>query len=199
MSKKYVVKLLPEEREELKALIHKGKAARWKLQRAQAILAFDQSACGLAWPDSRIAEAYACTTRSLESWRKQAVEQGPLSLLERKPATGSKPKLDGEQEAQLTKLACSEAPKGYQRWSLRLLAERLVELQIVDSISREAVRCALKKRPEAVAEANNVVHSPGAGRGIRLSDGASAGNLQAAVPSQAAGRVHGRAAEAVNF
>ena len=119
--------------------------ARWKVQRAQAVLAFDQSEHGLAWPDSRIAEAYGCTTRSLENWRKQAVEQGPLSLLERKPSVGPAPKLDGEQEARLTKLACSPAPQGYTRWSLRLLAERLVELQIVDSICRETVRQALKK------------------------------------------------------
>lgn len=105
MSKKYVVKLAGDEREELEALVRKAKVARWKLQRAQAILAFDQGDRGLAWPDSRIAEAYGCTTRSLENWRKQAVEQGPLSLLERKPSVGAGPKLDGEQEARLTKLA----------------------------------------------------------------------------------------------
>lgn len=145
MSKKYVVKLTAEERSELEALIRKGKAARWKVQRAQAMLAFDQGAGGLAWPDSRIAEAYGCTTRSLENWRKQAVEEGPLSLLERKPTIGSPPKLDGEQEARLTKLACSHAPQGYSRWSLRLLAERLVELAVVDSISHETVRRSLKK------------------------------------------------------
>ena len=80
MSKKYVVKLTADERTELEGLIRKGKAARWKLQRAQAILAFDQGEGGLAWPDSRIADAYGCTTRSLENWRRQAVEQGPLSL-----------------------------------------------------------------------------------------------------------------------
>ena len=145
MSKKYVVKLTVGEREELEAVVRRGKAARWKLQRAQAILAFDQSQGSLAWPDSRIAEAYGCTTRSLENWRKQAVEQGPLSLLERKPSVGPAPKLDGEQEAQLTKLACSPAPPGHARWTLRLLAERLVELQIVDSLCRETVRLALKK------------------------------------------------------
>lgn len=145
MSKKYVVKLTTEERLELEGVIRKGRAARWKLQRAQAILAFDQGAGGLAWPDSRIAEAYGCTTRSLENWRKQAALEGPLSLLERKPSVGSGPKLDGEQEARLTQLACSAAPKGFSRWSLRLLAERLVELEVVESISHETVRRALKK------------------------------------------------------
>jgi len=145
MSKKYVVKLTAEERSELESLIRKRRAARWKVQRSQAMLAFDQGEGGLAWPDSRIAEAYGCTTRSLENWRKQAVEEGPLSLLERKPTIGSRPKLDGEQEARLTKLACSNAPEGYSRWSLRLLAERLVELTVVDSISHETVRRVLKK------------------------------------------------------
>lgn len=145
MSKKYVVKLTADEREELGTLIRKGRVAHWKLQRAQAILAFDQGEGGLAWPDSRIAEAYGCTTRSVENWRKQAVETGPLSLLERKPSVGPKSKLDGEQEARLTKLACSKAPKGHSRWSLRLLAEHLVELEVVESISHETVRRALKK------------------------------------------------------
>lgn len=145
MSKKYVVKLMTEERVELEGLIHKGRVARWKLQRAQAILAFDQGEGGLAWPDSRIAEAYGCTTRSLENWRKQAALEGPLSLLERKPSVGAGPKLDGEQEARLTKLACSEAPKGFSRWSLRLLAEHLVDLEVVESISHETVRRTLKK------------------------------------------------------
>ncbi len=104
----------------------------------------------------------ACSHQSLENsikeanWRKQAVEQGPLSLLERKPLVGLAPKPDGEQEARLTKLACSDAPKGCTRWSLRLLAEPL-----------------------------DVVHSAGAGRGVRLPDGASAGNLQAACWSSA--------------
>lgn len=102
---------------------------------------------GPGWTDERIAEAFGITTRSLESWRKQAVERGPLSLLEREPrvtpAVASK--LDGEKQARLTALACSKAPDGRARWSLRLLAERLVELEVVDAISYEAVRRALKK------------------------------------------------------
>jgi hypothetical protein len=147
MSKKYVLKLTGEERAQLEGVVKKGKAAAWKRRRAQALLQCDQSRRGPAWPDERIAEAYGCTTRSLESWRKQAVERGPLSLLERKvrvtpPRT---PKLDGEQQARLVALACTTAPKGHARWTLNLLAGRLVELQVVDSISRETVRQALKK------------------------------------------------------
>jgi hypothetical protein len=146
MAKKYVLKLTAEEREELGGLVRKGNAAGWKLQRAQALLKCDQGPGGPAWPDAKIAEAFGVTTRSLESWRKRAVEQGPMALLRRKPRTPSAvPKLGGENEARLTALACSQPPRGLARWSLRLLAGRLVELQVVSSVSRETVRRALKK------------------------------------------------------
>jgi transposase len=145
MSKKYVLKCTVEERAELESIVRRGKAAGWKIQRAQALLKCDQGLEGPGWPDQRIAEAYGCTVRTLENWRKQAVEDGPLSLLERKPQRPRCLKLDGEKEARLTKLACSQAPAGYARWSLRLLAERVVELEIVDSVSHETIRRALKK------------------------------------------------------
>ena len=147
MAKKYVVKLTLGERTELEQLVKKGKTAAWKVQRAQALLRCDQSPEGPAWKDEEIAEAYGCTTRSLESWRKQAVAQGPLSLLERKPrlTPPNPPTFDGKKEARLTALACSKPPQGFARWSLRLLAERLVELEIVDTVSHETVRRAMKK------------------------------------------------------
>jgi hypothetical protein len=147
MAKIYVLKLTTEEREELEHLVKRGKAAGWKVQRAQALLKCDQGRDGPGWTDERIAEAYGCTTRTLESWRKRAVEQGPLRLLERKPRTtpAVPRKLDGQKEARLTALACSQPPKGRARWSLRLLAARLVELQIVGTISHATVRRALKK------------------------------------------------------
>ena len=145
--KKYVLKLTAEERAELQQLVRKGRVAGWKVQRAHALLQCDQGPGGPAWTDEHIAEAYGVTTRSLESWRKQAVERGPLSLLERKPRIrpAVTPKLDGEKQARLTALACSKAPDGQARWSLRLLAARLVELEVVESISYETVRRALKK------------------------------------------------------
>ena len=147
MAKKYVIKLTSEERAELRQVVRKGKAAAWKAQRAQALLACDQGPLGLAWPDAQVAAAYGCTTRSLESWRKRAVAQGPLSLLERKaaPQPPRAPKLDGEKQARLVALACSQAPPGHARWTLRLLADRLVELRIVDTVCYETVRRALKK------------------------------------------------------
>jgi Homeodomain-like domain len=147
MVKKYVVKLTADERGELEQVVSKGKAAAWKVQRAQALLKCDQGADGPGWADARIAEAFGCTPRSLGSWRKQAVAAGPLTLLGRKPRPrpAVAPKLDGEQQARLTALACSQPPAGATRWTLRLLAERLVELEVVGAISHETVRRALKK------------------------------------------------------
>ena len=145
-SKKYVLKLTSEEREILAKVIRESRAPGWKILRARALLKCDQGPQGPAWSDSRIAEALECTINSLENWRKQAVLQGPLSLLERKPYhRWTPPKLDGEAEARLTALACSPAPDGHARWTLRLLAEHLVKLDVVDSISPETVRQVLKK------------------------------------------------------
>ncbi|NIV39094.1 MAG: helix-turn-helix domain-containing protein [Anaerolineae bacterium] len=142
----YVVKLTDEERAEFEALVTKGKAAAWKRQRAQALLLCDESEGAPGWIDQRIAEGVRCTRQSVENWRKQAVEQGPASLLERKerppPVT---PKLDGEKQAVLVKLACSQAPEGRAKWTMQLLANKLVELEVVDTISHETVRRGLKK------------------------------------------------------
>jgi hypothetical protein len=147
VAKKYVLQLTAAERTELEHLVRKGKAAGWKLQRAQALLQCDQGPDGPGWTDGLVAAAYGCSTRSLESWRRQAVGSGPLSLLERKPrlTPAVTPVLDGERQARLTALACSRPPTGAARWTLRLLAERLVELEVVDAISHETVRRALKK------------------------------------------------------
>ena len=145
-AKIYVLKLTYDERRALQKVVKIGKAAGWKIQRAQALLKCDQGPKGPGWIDDRIADAFGCTRRSVENWRKQAVEKGPLSLLERKPRSDKgKTKLDGEGEAQLVKLACSKAPAGYARWSLRLLAGKLVELKVADSISHESVRSVMKK------------------------------------------------------
>jgi hypothetical protein len=109
------------------------------------LLQCHQGPAAPAWTDAQIAEAFDCTPRRLESWRKQAVERGPLSLLERKPRVRATHKLDGDKEAPLVKLACSQPPQGRARWTLRLLADRLVELEIVDSICHETVRRTMKK------------------------------------------------------
>ena len=112
MHQRYVVKLTAEERAELTGVVARGKSAAWKVRRAQALLKCDQGPDGPAWTDRRIGEAFGCTTRRLASWRRQAVEQGPLSLWARTPRPPGVPKLDGEQEAQLVRLACSTPPAG---------------------------------------------------------------------------------------
>lgn len=122
------------------------KIAAWKVQRANAMLMCDESDSGPMWSDQQIAEAFGTTTRSVENWRKQAVLDGPLSLLNRKKRKSTKSlKIDGEAEAKLTQIACSEPINGRSRWSLRLLADRLVELEIVDDVSYETVRRTMKK------------------------------------------------------
>ncbi len=147
----YRIKLTEEERTSFKN-IAKGKRGRmniaaWKVRRANAMLMCDESEDGPAWPDERIALAYGTTTRSLEKWRNKAALEGPLSLLERKQrgTPPIAPKLDGAQEAKLTTIACSQPVNGRSRWTLRLLAEQLVILDVVDSISHETVRRAMKK------------------------------------------------------
>jgi hypothetical protein len=143
---RHIVHLTKDERHELEQLVRQGRVAGWRIKRAQALLKCDQGAHGLGWTDARIAEAFEMTTRSLENWRKQAVERGPLSLLQRKKRDGSKQcKLDGAGEARLTQLACSQPPEGHARWSLQMLADELVALEVVDSISYETVRRTMTK------------------------------------------------------
>lgn len=145
MSKKYVLKLTAQERDELEQVTARGVAAVRKVQKARALLLCDQGELGPAWKDVDVAEAVGTSVRSLESWRRRACENGPLESLQPRWGGGRKPKLDGRGEARVVQLACSRSPEGRGRWSLRLLADRLVELQVVDTISHETVRQTLKK------------------------------------------------------
>ena len=151
MATKYVLKLSEEERETL-SLVAKGTRgkqaiAAWKVVRAKALLRCDQGEFGPAWPDERIADALDVTGRSVQNWRKKAALEGPEAVLIRKPRVTPPvpPKVDGRVEAPITKLACSTPPHGRSRWTLRLLADKVVELEIVDSLSHETVRQTLKK------------------------------------------------------
>ena len=120
--------------------------AQWKVTRAKALLKCDQDQLGPAWHDRHIAEALDVTERSIQTWRKRAVLDGPEAALLREPRrTPPASKVDGRVEAHLTKLACSTPPQGRNRWTLRLLADKAVELQLVDSLSYETVRRTLKK------------------------------------------------------
>lgn len=146
MNRKYVLKLTASEREGLEKLVRTGRSAAWKIQRAHALLKMDRGEEGPGWDDARIAGAFGMTMRSLVNWRRQAVEDGPEALLERQYVKRlQRRKLDGEGEAELVRLACSQAPDERASWTLSLLADKLVELQIVETISRETVRRTLKK------------------------------------------------------
>ena len=137
LNKRYVVQLELEERARLQRMVSVGKRAAAKLTHARVLLQADQSAAGPGWTDARIAEGLGVTTRTVENIRRRFVEQGLQAALERKKQCRPSRErlLDGAKEAKLVALCCSKAPNGRRRWTLQLLADRLVELNIVDSIS----------------------------------------------------------------
>lgn len=145
MNKKYIVRLTEQERAQLTEIVSKGKAAAYKIKHANVLLKVD--ADGPDWSDEQAADAFSCTPRTVFTIRERFVEQGLEAALGRKqrerPPT--KPILDGEKEARLLQLACSEPPQGRARWTLRLLAEELIVLDVVESISAPTVMRTLKK------------------------------------------------------
>lgn len=144
MQKKYVVRLTEEERETCRQTIKKLKGTSEKVRRAQILLKADAE--GPAWTDQRIAEAFLCRTQTVENIRQRFVMEGFEQAFERKKRESSPTKLlDGEQEAKLIATRLGPPPKGYANWTLRLLARKVVELEIVESISHETVRQTLKK------------------------------------------------------
>lgn len=145
MQKKYIVRLTDEERETLKLIVGKPKGASQRIRRAQVLLKAD--ADGPGWTDARIAEAYGCRTRTVEYLRERLVVEGFGVALNGQPRlTPPRAKLlDGEQEAKVIALRLSSPPPGFANWTLRLLAEQVVALEIVQSISYETVRRTLKK------------------------------------------------------
>ena len=194
MNKKYRVTLTTAERQELDGLLARGKADVRRLKHAQILLKADQAEAGPAWPDARIAEALDAGITTVERVRQRFVEDGLASALS--PYRGGKRiysrKLDGAQEAHLVALACSKPPEGRGRWTLRLLARRMVELAYVDSVSYETVRQTLKKeRAQATSEAD-VVHPRKALGRVRLPHGGRAGGLPSSARPEAPGGVRGR-------
>ena len=144
MGKKYVVTLTDEERTELKALTGKNKGNRAKIMNAFVLLKADHG--GENWKDEDIARAFNVSVRKIERTRQRFVEDGFEAALTRKPVDRShRRKIQGEEEAHLIAFCCSEAPDGHVRWTLRLLADKLVELAYVESISYGTVGRALKK------------------------------------------------------
>jgi transposase len=146
MKKLYRVKLLAEERAQLEGLLSKGKAAARTLMHARILLKADEGVAGPRLSDDQIAEAVEVNRSTVERVRMRCIEEGVEAALRPRPSRQLHPrKLDGVQEAHLVALACSPAPKGRNRWSLRLLADKLVELEVVDDVSYETVRRTLKK------------------------------------------------------
>ena len=145
-AKKYRVNLTEDERDFLKQLISKGKAAARKITHAQVLIHADESGSTSPLKDADIAKAVHISRLTIERIRKRFVEEGIESALNPKvQARRRAKKLDGEAEAFLVATACSKAPEGYKGWTLKLLADRLVECEIVDSISGETIRQTLKK------------------------------------------------------
>ena len=147
MPKKYIVRLSDEERQQLTELISKGKTAAYKIRHANILLKAD--ADGPAWTDARIAESFSVSINTVMGVRQRLVEQGLEAALTRKKQDhpSRQPRLDGEGEARLIALRCSAPPTGHARWTLRLLADQAVALEIVEAISHETVRQTLKKTP----------------------------------------------------
>ena len=147
MKKKYLVRLSAEERQELEVLVRKGKAAAYRRTHAQILLWADEGHQGPGLLDSEVADRVGVNERTVSRLRQRCVEEGLDKALERKQRVREKRRvLDGDGEARLVALMCSEPPRGQSRWTLNLLGNRLVELGIVESISHEAVRQVLKKR-----------------------------------------------------
>jgi len=145
MNKKYIVRLTAEERKELKDLGNKGKTQAYRIKHANILLAVD--ADGPNWPDHQAAKAYKCHQNTVVNVRQRFVEQGFEDALERKKQQSASRKriIDGESEARLISIACSTPPKGCAKWTMQMLADELIVLKVVDSISGQTVWRTLKK------------------------------------------------------
>lgn len=143
--KKYIVELTHEERQYLRRLAINGKGAAFRIQRANILLKADQGQYGPGWNDEQVAEAFDCGTATVERLRRRWVELGTKEALEREKRGPQQCKLDGDAEAVLVATACSNAPEGRSRWTMRLLADKLVELGVVESCSHTTVHRTMKK------------------------------------------------------
>lgn len=163
-AKQYLVRLGPQERGQLHAMLKAGRAPARQLAHAHILLKADAG-----WTDEAIHEALDLSVKTCERVRQRFARQGLAAALTRKEQLNRrKPKLDGEGEAKLLMLACSKPPQGRERWTLQLLADRLVELKCADSLSYEAVRQHLKKKSTGALAQKDVVSGRRAQRRLRL-------------------------------
>jgi transposase len=143
---KYIVRLEGQERERLQALVDEGRGSKSSRQRARVLLKADEAEGAPGWTDERVAEFAEVSLSTVHRVRQQFVEDGLDATMERCASPNRQyRKLDGVGEAKLIATACSQPPEGRSRWTLHLLADKLVELEVVDSISHECVRATLKK------------------------------------------------------
>ena len=146
MKKKYVVTLTEEERQMLREMVSRGKSAARKLTHARVLLKADQNEGGPSWEDAAIAQGLEVGRATVERVRKRFVEEGLEAVLDRRRSQRQyQHRLDGDGEAHLFALACSEAPEGRSRWTLRLLANRIVALEYAQKLSKDTVHRTLKK------------------------------------------------------
>jgi len=191
--KKWIVRLEAEERRRMEQLVRSGKTAAYKIRHANVLLAVDGADGGRGLKDEEVARTLGIGVRAIESLRRQFVEQGLEACLARKKQErpSIEPIFDGEKEAKLVAVACGPSPKDRVRWTLELLADRAVELRIVEACSPATIQRMLKKkRVEALAK-EDVVHPTGAKRRFRLCDGERAGGVHSALRCEATGGLHG--------
>ena len=168
---KYAVRLVPEQREELQRLIRVGKHPARVTARARVLLKSDDG-----WPAPQVAEALDVALGTVYRVKQRFTEEGLAGVLKDRPQANRHRKLDDRGEAHLIALACSPPPAGHDHWTLRLLADKVVELKLASSMSHEGVRKRLKKRSQALAE-EGMVHSQGERR-VRGQHGGPAGPLR---------------------
>ncbi len=145
-TKKYRITLTPMERAALVAVVSAGQGPARKLTHARILLKADEGEEGPGWRDDAIVTALEVSAPTVGRVRKRFVDEGLAAALEHRPPRATRPrKLDGRQEAHLVALACSDPPAGHKRWTIRLLTDRLVELEVVDSVSRETVHRLLQQ------------------------------------------------------
>lgn len=146
MNQKYIVKLTETERSQLKELISRGETSAREIRRAYILLKSDSSAGGPSWDYKAICDAYEVSSLTVYNVRKNYTEGGlKRAIRHKKPDREYKTVLDGEAEAHLIAMVCGQPPEGYKQWSLRLIRDRFVELDYVDTISHETIRTTLKK------------------------------------------------------
>jgi len=145
-AKRYRVTLTKEERDELSAIVSKGKGVVRRLTRARILLMADERQASGGWKDADIAKALGVHVSTVERTREKCVEAGiEAALNHTRPKKRRRKVLDGAAEARLAQLACTQAPDGHEQWSLQMLADKLIELEVVETVSRETVRTTLKK------------------------------------------------------